>query len=187
MQHKEFISLIEKAHEGQFYKGEVPYKFHLHRVAHLVLYLLKKNNELIEEDRICKAALAHDALEDTKITEEQLREFCDEKTISWIKALTSHQKNSPRPEYIQKLVSADEEVWLIKLADLFDNMQTGTRRIKENRVEWTKNWFLPVIEEQFTALKSVNFKKFPKTGRGLQDWCDYSMNVLKEEIMQWQR
>ncbi len=183
---KEFIRLIETAHEGQMYKGGVPYKHHIHRVAFLTVFLLKKHKELSDESEIFKAAFAHDVLEDTKVSEQQLAEFCNEQTVAWINSLTSHQKNPPRPEYVQQLLSANEEVKLIKLVDLYDNMQTGARRINENGVEWTKKWFLPIIEEQFVALKPVVFSKFPETGREIKDWCDYSLEMLKEEIKRWE-
>lgn len=183
---RKFIELIEKAHEGQVYKGGVPYKHHLHRVVLLLSILLEKNKESQDIGSILKAAFAHDALEDTKVSVLELSRHCNQKTISWICSLTDEEVNPPRPKYIKKLQKADEEVKLIKLSDLFDNMQTAMRRINENGLEWTKGWFFSVIEEQHNALQNEIFGKYSKTGRNLQDLCAFSFEMLIAEISRWE-
>ncbi|MCC6803539.1 MAG: bifunctional (p)ppGpp synthetase/guanosine-3',5'-bis(diphosphate) 3'-pyrophosphohydrolase [Anaerolineae bacterium] len=124
----------ELAHVGQFRKSGEPYFTHCVAVAH-ILAEMKLDAEAIA------AALMHDLLEDTDITQDELRsEFGD--TVAGIvdgvtklqnlpvKAETFDKRGRPTDrgfEHIRKMALAmgdDVRVVLVKLADRLHNMRT---------------------------------------------------------------
>ncbi|MBI4146744.1 hypothetical protein HY489_05400 [Candidatus Woesearchaeota archaeon] len=185
---REFVAMIERAHHGQEYKGGIPYKHHLHRVAHLVVHAVEMNGERCDLQELAKAALAHDSLEDTSLTERELLKYCKPLTVEWVKALTKpvDEEHPPRKKYHAQLLAAGEEACLIKLADLFDNMMTGSRRIKENSLDWTRDVFLPIMDDAHRAMQAVDFRCFDKAGRQLQEMCKYAFEMLQDEIRRWE-
>jgi len=185
---REFVRLIESAHAGQEYRGGVPYKHHVHRVAHLVQWAVRQCAEPADLSALFQAALAHDVLEDTKVSEEQLAKYCSPQVIAWIRALTlsPDEERPPRPKYLAQLASAPEEVRLIKLADVFDNCLTGSRRMKENGTAWTRSFLLPVMDEMVSGAKSWEFVQYSKSGKMLQGWCGYALDVLRLELVRWE-
>lgn len=107
------IAIAVEAHKGQKDKGGEPYILHALRVMHTV-----QGNEEIKA-----AAVLHDVLEDTKVTEHDLREaFIPERTIELVKILSHKSRDEVAYfQYLQKL-SGDPGAVAIKLADLKDNM-----------------------------------------------------------------
>lgn len=132
---EEQIELIIKAykcandlHRGQKRKSGEPYIIHPIRVAHILLTEM----HLIDCDAIC-AALLHDTIEDTGITEEELAKIFN-KDIAYLVASVSKIKNlnytnkSDEEKYndciLLRSCAKDIRVIMIKIADRTHNMRT---------------------------------------------------------------
>ncbi|MED1725742.1 HD domain-containing protein [Brevibacillus parabrevis] len=104
------IALAAQAHAGQTDKGNHPYILHPLRV------MLKMPTD---ETRI--AAVLHDVLEDTAITEADLRAAGFSKAIvSAVSALTRREGES-YPDFIRR-ASEDPIARVVKLGDIEDNL-----------------------------------------------------------------
>ena len=110
------IKLTERVFSGIVDKGGVPYFEHCKRVCDIAV---TKYN--INEDERC-AAYLHDVLEDTDITEDDLREYgFSERTIELVKKLT-RPDGITYMDYIRGIAnSGDEGLIYIKLSDNQDN------------------------------------------------------------------
>ena len=105
------IALAASAHDEQLDKGGEPYIFHPIRVM---------INAEGDENVKCTAVL-HDILEDTRLTEDDLRsEGFDEEIITALKLLTRNNGDNYM-EYIKRL-KPNKIARAVKLADLADNM-----------------------------------------------------------------
>jgi len=104
------IEIANKAHAGQFDKGDEPYILHPLRVM-----LTRKNNV----ERIC--AVLHDVVEDSNITLENLaQEGLSEEVLTVLNCLT-RRKDESYEQFIDRILK-NETACRIKLADLDDNM-----------------------------------------------------------------
>lgn len=97
------------AHSDQKSRSGRPYVLHPIRLA-----------EQMDTDQEAAAALLHDVLEDTDITEEYLRGWFPDEVVDAVVALT-HQ-DEPYDEYIEQ-VSKNKIARKVKMADLRDNMR----------------------------------------------------------------
>lgn len=104
-----------------------PSLFHSIRVGS-ALYLRWQSEE------ICLAGLFHDALEDTPITEEELREKYGE-WVAWAVKANSKDISLPKEEILQDIVNRctlhSEGALIVKSADVLDNFAYYSRRKKE--------------------------------------------------------
>ena len=130
----ELLALILKYHAGQTRVGNRddgktdPQIEHLFRVFNRLLQpcdhypsslrLVRQNAAPIMLD----VALAHDILEDTEITEEELSKVLNEYAVEAVKALT-RTKDKSYNEYIKEQVLSNPLASLVKLADLEDNIE----------------------------------------------------------------
>ena len=147
------LSLIEKAyrtaydaHKGQIRKSGEPYIIHPLSVA-IILAELELDKETIA------AGLLHDVLEDTKMTDEEMKEEFGEEVLLLVDGVTklqqlhlaehkaSKDKSADRlemqAENLRKMFLAmakDIRVILIKLADRLHNMRTLKYQSKEAQV-----------------------------------------------------
>lgn len=112
------LVLATNRHAGQFDKGGNPYILHPLKV----MYYLKSNDEELQ----C-IALAHDLVEDTDTSYDELRElgFTD-RIIQGIAALTK-QRGESYDQYKERVKSNPDAV-KVKMADLRHN--TDIRRLK---------------------------------------------------------
>lgn len=123
-------NIATKAHEGQFRKGgEIPYITHPQRVA-----------KRVEGDLEAQAvAWLHDVLEDTDVTEEELRASgIPENVIEAVKALTK-SKEIPYPEYLEK-VRANELAKKVKIQDMLDNL--SDKPSKKQIIKYSKGFLV---------------------------------------------
>ena len=112
------LVLATNRHAGQFDKGGNPYILHPLKV----MYYLKSNDEELQ----C-IALAHDLVEDTDTTFEELKEMgFTERVIQGIAALTK-QRGETYDQYKERVKSNPDAV-KVKMADLRHN--TDIRRLK---------------------------------------------------------
>jgi len=75
-------------------------------------------------------ALAHDILEDTEVTEEELAAVLNEYALDAVKALTRN-KDQAYFDYIEKQVIPNPLASLVKLADLEDNYETAISSLQD--------------------------------------------------------
>lgn len=111
------IETAAKAHDGQYDKGGEPYIYHPLRV------MLYANGD----ENVKCAAVLHDVIEDTKITERNLAEIGFGKDILVALRLLTRQPDDDYMDYIQRL-KHNPIAKAVKLADLKDN--TDMSRIK---------------------------------------------------------
>lgn len=105
------IQIAAKAHEGQVDLGGFPYILHPLRVMMRVHSM---------EEKI--VAVLHDVLEDTDLSEEDLREHgFSEEIIDRVKLLTWNQRRESYGEYIAR-VAKDPVTYKVKRADIEDNL-----------------------------------------------------------------
>lgn len=112
------IETAAKAHDGQFDKAGQPYIYHPLRV---MLYAEG-------DEKVKFTAVLHDVMEDSPITESDLKkEGFDDEIITALKLLT-RSEGQDYFEYVKNLKS-NPIAKAVKLADLKDNMDMS--RIKE--------------------------------------------------------
>ena len=120
------IRVANEAHNGQYRKwghSSIPYIIHPLRVMNNVAMILESTEDMVI------AAVLHDVLEDTKLTEADLvaKGFGGE-VVLFVKALTNPSKGSNLTRADRKamdrqhLAGASWEVKVIKLANRIDNM-----------------------------------------------------------------
>ena len=109
------IQIAAQAHEGQLDKGGLPFIGHPLRVM-AKLALRGFTGHILE------AAILHDVLEDTTVTEADL-DFAGIgfDTIALVKLLT-RTPDYTYAEYIQRISDSESNAIDIKLADIEDNM-----------------------------------------------------------------
>ena len=112
------IETAAKAHDGQADKAGQPYIYHPLRVM-----LYAEGAENVK----CAAAL-HDVMEDSDITEKDLREMGFSEDIITALRLLTRREGQDYFEYVKNLKS-NPIAKAVKLADLKDNMDMS--RIKE--------------------------------------------------------
>lgn len=131
---EEAIRFASSAHDGQLRKGKerLPYISHLVAVAILVA------NHTDEEDVII-AALLHDVIEDTEVSESILKNHFGEGVLSLVKTVSEPKERDGMPIewkerkeiYIEQLKSGSDEALLISAADKIHNMDSKHRIHKE--------------------------------------------------------
>ena len=109
----EVLALATEAHSYQYRRdGVTPYINHPKAVA---------DSLAGESDQVIAAALLHDVLEDTKLTEQDLRELdIDDAVIEAVKLLTKGD-DQPYEEYLQTILT-NEIALKVKLADIKNNL-----------------------------------------------------------------
>lgn len=116
----------EKAHEGQKRESGEPYFTHPCHVAEILVSLKMDASTIV-------ASLLHDVLEDTPVTEEEMREEFGDEVLSLVNGVTKldkiqfKSKEEEQAENLRKMLFAmakDIRVLIIKLADRLHNMRT---------------------------------------------------------------
>lgn len=143
------FDLASKAHEGQFRASGRPYITHPTIVADILIDMG------LDVSTIC-AALLHDTVEDTYVTDEDLRkQFGDEiadlvKGVTKLDKLQFHSKEEEQAENMRKMFFAmakDIRVMIIKLADRLHNMRSlmyMTERKQQIIAKETLDIFAPI-------------------------------------------
>lgn len=106
------LKIALDAHEGQVNKAGVDYGNHFVTVGEFV-------KEVTNNDQILAVAYLHDVLEDTEVTEEDLRELFSVDVVEAVKALTK-EKYENYQHYLGR-VKTNKWARIVKLADLKHN------------------------------------------------------------------
>ena len=122
--------IVRTAHAEQTDKAGMPYILHPMRVADSLRYSKQKT-----------IALLHDVLEDTWVDEELLHRFFPDDVCNAVVTLTRKDGESYM-EYIARIIeSGDEDIIMVKIADLNDNMNLGRlETVTDEDVERTKKY-----------------------------------------------
>ena len=116
MFHELAFQIAKKAHSKQVDKAGKDYILHLMKVA-----------SYMDTDTEKAVAYLHDVLEDTNVTEDELRNMFPNEIVDGVITLT-HRKDESYFEYISR-VSTSKLAKKIKVADLLHNLDIT--RIKE--------------------------------------------------------
>jgi len=182
MDKEKILEFCKLKHKDQKRKGGEPYINHLIETAKVTTDIA---NELLDKypylkkeiDAIYVTGLLHDTIEDTSTDYEDILELTNEKVASWILCL-SDDKRLPsairRFLYFNEISNSSIEVKIIKLADIFSNLN-GINR-KEGKM-WILE-FMKKAKMTLTALQPelFNTKYYQK--------CQDIINVLEKELNQ---
>lgn len=117
----EAAAFAARAHRHQLRKdGQTPYVSHTFRVCLVVRHIFG-----FDDPKMLAAALLHDTIEDTSTDCDDIIERFGPDVARWVAALTKDMRlpNDEREEaYCRVLASADWQVKVCKLADIYDNL-----------------------------------------------------------------
>lgn len=130
-------NFAQQAHEGQKRETGDPYFTHVYETAKTLARLGMDANTIA-------AGLLHDTLEDTKVTEKELKEAFDEDIVSLVKGVTKlgTLKYRGQLRHVESLrrffvaMASDLRVVIIKFADRLHNLRTlgSLREDKRKRI-----------------------------------------------------
>jgi (p)ppGpp synthase/HD superfamily hydrolase len=115
------VSFAARAHAGQLRKdGRTPYASHPVRVALVVRCVFG-----VDDPDVLTAAVLHDTIEDTTTDYDDIAERFGPRVADWVRLLTKDKRlpdDEREEDYARGLADADWQVQVIKLADVFDNL-----------------------------------------------------------------
>ena len=114
--YKKALELAFMAHKDQRRRSsdEIYFMHPLRVAAQIGLY---------GDKELKAAAILHDVLEDTPITENDLRAIFPKRVVDLVVLLT-HKKDEPYEAYIRR-VKTDQDATKIKIADIHDNLNSN--------------------------------------------------------------
>lgn len=162
------MKVMSEYHENQYRKNEIggiqiPYAVHPVEVMKLV-WTWKTGNE-----SLLVAALLHDTLEDTSITEDELNSFFGEQITNLVKELTFDESVS-KEEYMQSFVNKSVDALIIKIADRICNVKDFLLTNEKYAIKYFNK-----AEPLFNALKS----RLQEIGRA------YGFDTQKAMLSSW--
>ncbi len=151
-----------RAHRHQLRKDQqTPYVSHVYRVCFVVRQVFG-----FDDPHMLATALLHDTLEDTTTDFDDLLERFGPDIARWVAVLTKDMRleDARREEaYVQALAMADWQVQVIKLADVYDNINDSqnlspsarqkTARRSRSYLDAVKPKLLPLVEHVIEALE----------------------------------
>lgn len=119
---------------------------HCFRVA-VNLKNLLQNSSLLRDEKadIVIAGLFHDLLEDTSVKEKEIL-FFGKKVLDYTRQMTISFEKGIK-EGVKPLYFINEEVFLIKLADIEDNVGRSFFVVRNNKITWYQEFFFPLLRE----------------------------------------
>lgn len=152
----------------------IQYIEHLKGVASVLETVAESCNEI--PDSVLKdmipAALGHDLLEDTAITEYTIRDTTNDKVLQLIKELSNPNDDAHLDDYMTKLASDSEEARLIKYADLIENTSSFCYSLHEsnidNPVQRATDYYIPILAKTAEVLTKTSFEKYTKTAEAMR-------------------
>ena len=158
---------------------------HCFRVSTKLYELLKNANLKPEEkENIVIVGLFHDLIEDTPVRKKEIlffgKKFFDytsQMTINFDKGI----KNA-----VKLLYKIDEKVFLIKLADIFDNVIKSFFVIRKNSFQWYYKFFIPLLHEYQILIKhkrkNLKNNKLRKTIQNFSEQVFEKIEELKKVV-----
>lgn len=125
-------------------------------ILHSIKVALYLQNKQYSKDIVIASCL-HDLLEDTKISEEELKNEFGEKILNLVKANTFDDSISDKTEQYKEMftrtIKAGKEAMIIKAADILENSYHWDKAINEEQVNW-----LITKEKHFLELTAIELK-----------------------------
>ncbi len=119
---------------------------HCFRVAfNLNHWLSNSSLSKDEKEDIVIAGLFHDLLEDTAVKEKEIL-FFGKRVLDYTRQMTISFDQGIK-KGVKPLYSIAEEVFLIKLADIEDNVSKSFFVVRNNKIIWYQDFFLPLLRE----------------------------------------
>jgi guanosine-3',5'-bis(diphosphate) 3'-pyrophosphohydrolase len=133
------VAFAARAHQHQLRKdGQTPYASHPFRVCLVLRHVFG-----VDDIRMLTAAVLHDTIEDTLTDCDDLIERFGPEVAEWV-AVLSKDKRVPEPErepaFIRGFCAAGWQVHLIKLADVYDNIQDSNHFPAPKRKQLLAKW-----------------------------------------------
>ena len=117
------LELAETYHKDQVDKAGDPYINHVIRVGTLAGI---SGKTAVETSRLIAIGLLHDILEDTELTEVDLRRLHPDPVVCDTVVILTRKKDETYAEYIKR-VKQDRLATIVKLADLEDHLHSTSR------------------------------------------------------------
>ncbi|MEI3227529.1 MAG: HD domain-containing protein [Lachnospiraceae bacterium] len=160
------MDFAKQAHEGQ--KWTLPdgrdisyFEGHLMGVYHIV------EEDGVQDDELLVTALLHDILEDTQVTEKQLRNMFGIRIADNVKWLTRREGLSYEQYIDELLVHGSDEARLVKLADRLHNtnnlMNLGSEQWHEKKIDQAKYMLDKFPEREFAEKYRETAEKLMQT------------------------
>ena len=117
----EAVAFAARAHRHQLRKdNQTPYVSHVYRVCFVVRHVFG-----FVDPKMLTAALLHDTIEDTTTDCDDIIERFGPDVARWVAALTKDMRlphDEREATYARVLATADWQVRVLKLADMYDNL-----------------------------------------------------------------
>ena len=124
------------------------------------------------------AALGHDLLEDTNVTEDELRKQFGDRPTNLIVSLTNYQGDSDTEIYLNKISGILDEAKLIKYCDLLDNTLSVAYGLHDLGDKWANSFFIPIVQSTYETLSLADIYKYPKSTIYLRSTFSTALDVL---------
>ena len=178
--------LVRKFHKTQFRnKNKVPYIEHLVGVRSILRSVLAITGECADSAELKMledAALGHDLIEDTDVTEKEIINVSNERTLKLIKGLSNPVDDYHLDEYMKQIREAGEEVRIIKYADLIENTTSVCYGLQDLGVDWFYDFYEPILKSSTENLASTEFVKYPKTAILMRNMLHVAAKLLYDKI-----
>ncbi len=155
-------SFAEECHRGQMRDQNVPFFYHVTRVAYLVATKGK-----IKDVDVIAAALLHDSVESGAITFWKIQSLFSKRVARFVKLLTNRKNNSKfnsknMVEYIQKIAQSNDEIRIIKLCDRIDNVRCLPYNKEKNKKRYIAETMKHHVHVIGSSSQSESVKKLKK-------------------------
>ncbi|MFA6098486.1 MAG: HD domain-containing protein [Patescibacteria group bacterium] len=154
------LDLASEYHKNQKRSEEdaekAGYIIHCVRTARWLL-----ENKVTNVDLIC-AAILHDTLEDTTLTDKEILRSFNKSTLNFIQAVTrprragetEAEKKINKPKHMERIIRSTKKVRILKTADLLDNMRSWILLSKKHKkyykfprwVNEAEKFYIPIAQ-----------------------------------------
>lgn len=153
----------------------------LHAVDTMMILrgVLKKSQEDKNILELSLVALGHDLLEDTDVTADEIGEMWGMRVMKGIMGLTKMEADKgDQSQYIKKLSTQSEEMWLVKLADIVSNVSNSIAVRDSISLDWCTDFWFPLLKLYQSWYSKIVWVNFPKSGKKLVEMCDRAITKL---------
>jgi (p)ppGpp synthase/HD superfamily hydrolase len=147
------IAFAGLAHRNQLVPSkEYNYVVHISNVAAEVARAMFEE-DIGDSDLIIQCALLHDVLEDTDVTQEQVKDTFGEKVLAGVFALTKNSnldKKDRMSDSISRIKKQGKEIACVKMADRITNLQKPPSK-------WSKEKIGSYLEEAIIIHEELGY------------------------------
>ena len=151
----------------------------------LIMFGECKDEQLMQD--MCNAAIGHDLIEDTDVTEDDIVRASNRRVLGLIKELTNPIDDDHTEQYMEQLKVASEEARLIKYADLVENTISVCYNFHIVGEEWAYNFYRAIMYRTLSVLEETEFPIYPRTAEFLHSMLKVYIRVLNNKNLQTQK